>query len=240
MSRAGAGSANRASKWRPDDDHYNTPAEAVVPFARAFLKRSTFIRRRFKGRIPVWEPACGEGAISKVLQRFGCDVISTTLIDRGYGETGKDFMLARTLRAPIIITNPPFGILDEFVAHAISLKPEILAIFMRSKFKEGADRYRLIHSRTPHSIEYQFIERVVFFAGDTPIADQPGWNTEAFSWFVWLRGWNGEPVTRWLSTRDGSHPDLFETKRRGKRGPKLAVVEQAVEQPALLAAMGAA
>lgn len=216
MSTPTPGSTNRASEWRPHDDHYNTPAEATVPFARSFLKKSTFVRRRFK-QLKVWEPACGEGAISKVLKAFKCDVVSTTLTDRGYGETGRNFMLAKELRAPIIVTNPPFGIIDDFVEHALSLDPDVLAIFARSKFKEGAERYRRIHSRRPFNIEYQFIERIVFFAGDTPKEDQPGWNTEAFSWFVWLKGCNEEPIVRWLSSRDGAHPDLFTDRKRKRK-----------------------
>jgi len=38
----------------------------------------------FEGQI--WEPACGDGAISRVLEAAGYQVISTDLIDRGYGQ----------------------------------------------------------------------------------------------------------------------------------------------------------
>lgn len=210
-----------------------------MPFVRAFLKRSTHIRRRFKGALPVWEPACGEGAISKVLELFGCDVVSTTLVDRGFGETGRDFFAERKARKPIILTNPPFACDDEFVSHALSLDPDVLCLFLRSKFKEGRDRYREIHSQRPFSIEYQFIERVVFFAGDVPIERQPGWNNESFAWYVWIKGWDGEPVTRWLSIRDGAHPDLFDSKRPGRRKANLEMVKPVAEVPALLHAMGA-
>jgi hypothetical protein len=230
----------RASKWRPDDDHYNTPVDAIIPFIRGFLRRSTFVRRRFKDRLPIWEPACGEGAMSKVLLAHGCDVESTTLMDRGYGETGTDFFGEKRLRKRIIMTNPPFTCIDEFVLKALAFDPDVLAIFARSKFKEGAERFRTIHSRQPYTIEYQFIERIVFFAGDMPLEDQPGWNTEAFSWFVWLKGNTAEPITRWLSKRDGSHPDLFETKARGKREPKQKIIQTPPATPALLAAMGEA
>jgi len=45
---------------------------------RALLSVETF-----EGSI--WEPACGDGAISKVLLAAGFDVVSTDLIDRGFG-----------------------------------------------------------------------------------------------------------------------------------------------------------
>jgi len=195
---ASPGSVNRASKWRPADDHYNTPRAAIVPFVRAALLPDH-----------IWEPACGEGAISKVLEEHGHTVTSTTLVDRGYGRPSVNFLECRELLAPVIVTNPPFGIIDEFVDHALSLNPDVLAIFARTKFVEGASRYGQIHARRPFSAIYQFIERIKFFAGDIAESEQPGWNTEAFAWFVWIRNWRREPVFRWLSRDDGLQHDMF-------------------------------
>ena len=59
---------------RVPHDFYPTPPEAI----RALLSVETF-----EGSI--WEPACGDGAISKVLLEAGHEVVSTDLIDRGYG-----------------------------------------------------------------------------------------------------------------------------------------------------------
>ena len=128
---------NRASRFRPQDDHYNTPREASIPF----LKECDIVFKE------VWEPACGEGALSEVLKAFGYIVTSTTLTDRNYGETGIDFLTEGKLRAPVIITNPPFRIIDKFIYHALELQPEILAIFCRTKFLEGGRRHKLIHSK---------------------------------------------------------------------------------------------
>ena len=48
-------------------------------------------------RLPaqVWDPCCGAGDISMVLQRHGREVVSTDLIDRGYGQGGLDVLLRR-------------------------------------------------------------------------------------------------------------------------------------------------
>src|SRR5277367_5290169 len=57
---------------------------------------------RFDGII--WEPACGDGAMSDVLVEGGYKVESSDLFDRGYGEIGHDFL--KTDRRPAnIITN---------------------------------------------------------------------------------------------------------------------------------------
>ena len=45
---------------------------------------------QFRGR--VWEPCCGTGAITSVLQRHGYDVTSTDIADHGFGTPGVDFL----------------------------------------------------------------------------------------------------------------------------------------------------
>ena len=105
---------------RADHDFYPTPPEAV----RALLSVE-----QFDGTI--WEPACGDGAISRALEAHGHAVVSTDLIDRGYGEGGSDFLSPSTtarimLEHPSlrhIVTNPPYsyrrGIADKFVGQAL-------------------------------------------------------------------------------------------------------------------------
>lgn len=79
-------------------EFYPTPPEAT----RALLSVEAF-----EGDI--WEPACGDGAISKVLEAAGYQVVSTDLIDRGYGAGGNNFLKSDKPLAKNIITNPPYG-----------------------------------------------------------------------------------------------------------------------------------
>src|SRR5690349_21675354 len=78
------------SPMRVPFDFYATPPEAT----RALLTVEGF-------DAPIWEPACGDGAISRPLIEAGHDVVSTDLIDRGYGTAGIDFIREST-RAPSI------------------------------------------------------------------------------------------------------------------------------------------
>ena len=76
-----------ARKNRNKHDFYPTPEIATVRFLEA---------ERFEGEI--WEPACGDGAMSRVIERYGYRVKSTDLIDRGYGEGGVNFCGLRIRR----------------------------------------------------------------------------------------------------------------------------------------------
>ncbi len=72
----------------------------------------------FHGRI--WEPACGDGAMSKTLIEAGYKVVSTNLPDQGYGRV-QDFLTTKKARAPNIVTNPPYRYGTQFIQHALKL-----------------------------------------------------------------------------------------------------------------------
>lgn len=208
------GSKNRSGLHRPKDDHFPTRREAVFPLVRHLALPPD-----------IWEPACGEGHIAEVMGEYGYNVTATNLVDRGYGETGVDFLLETQRRAPVIVTNPPFSLDEEFVLHALELEVDIAVFFLRLKWLCGADRHRRIMGPTPPCLVLPIIERVTFYAGDTPEAEQPGWNTEDFAWFVWRRIKNrkyfiGAPTIHALSRDDGEQLDIFKADVPRIPGPK--------------------
>src|SRR5271167_4852019 len=60
---------------------------------------------KFSGDI--WESACGDGAMSRVLDKTERPVFSSDLHNRGFGDTGIDFLTVKR-RADNIVTNPPY------------------------------------------------------------------------------------------------------------------------------------
>jgi hypothetical protein len=85
---------------RESRDFYATPAWVTEALLRHV---------RLRG--PVWEPCCGDGAMSTVLAAHGHDVVSTDIMDRGFGESGVDFLACSAVRHACrsIVTNPPYG-----------------------------------------------------------------------------------------------------------------------------------
>lgn len=195
---AAPGSTNRSGKFRPADDHFATPREAVYPLVRHLALPKM-----------IDEPACGEGHIARVLKEYGYIVNASNLVDRGYGRTGVDFLRTTERGATCLVANPPFSLDEEFVSHALELGYEIAIFFLRLKWLCGADRYRDILAPHPPCLVLPFIQRITFFAGDTAVEEQPGWNTEDFAWFVWRAGFIGKPTVDWLSRDDGQQHDLF-------------------------------
>jgi hypothetical protein len=81
---------------RDGPDFFPTPPWATD----ALIENETF-----EGDI--WECACGDGAMAERLMRTGNRVISSDLYDRGFGETGHDFLTSDRI-CDNIVTNPPY------------------------------------------------------------------------------------------------------------------------------------
>lgn len=158
---------------------------------------------RFEGTI--WEPACGDGAMSRELEAAGYQVVSTDLIDRGYGEGGRDFLAEWSPLAPNVVTNPPFRWAVEFVDRALVLtspdRPGNLmrgkvALFLRLAFLEGQDRGAWFPT-TPLARVWVMSRRVPMGRGR--VADEKtDKGVIAFAWFVWEHGHEGRPALGWL------------------------------------------
>jgi hypothetical protein len=105
---------------REGRDFYATPAWVT----QALLRHV-----RFRG--PIWEPCCGDGAMSSVLADHGYDVVSTDLVDRGFGTPGVDFLTCRVVRGDCrsIVTNPPYGDTGSQVGQSRS--PTAMLSFLR-------------------------------------------------------------------------------------------------------------
>lgn len=195
------GSARAALRER-GDDFYATPACAV----RALLAVEPI-------PLTCWEPACGDGAIVRVLRESGRAVIATDLVDWGCPDavSRRDFLLEREAPAgvPAIVTNPPFKLAEEFVEHAIGLVPEVYML-MRGAFLEGQRWYRPEENKAGLGLR-DHLARVWMFAPRLPFMHRHGYdgpkNSNSgmpFAWFVFQRNaarFQAAQI-RWLNPRD--------------------------------------
>lgn len=164
-------------------DFFPTPAWAT---------HALIDNEEFQGNI--WESACGNGAMSAVLLNVTGEVRSSDLYDRGYGESGVDF-LGTTERADNIITNPPYNAAEGFVKSGVNAANNKFALLLRLAFLEGANRQRTIFSVCPPSRVWVFSERITFYPAN---AERKGSGTTAYAWFVWDKDAPGKTELRWF------------------------------------------
>ena len=140
----------------------------------------------------IWEPACGDGAMSGVLAETGNPVASSDLYDRGFGETGHDF-LTTPRRHANIVTNPPFNSAEGFVAVGMKSAERKFALLLRLAFLEGANRANTIYHKHPPARVWVFSERITFYMKG---AQTGGSGTTAYAWFVWDKAHAGPTELR--------------------------------------------
>lgn len=189
------GASNHTTKERETNDYYATEPKAI----ELLLKLEQFSPY-------VWECACGEGHLSKVLEEHGYTVLSTDLIDRGYGKGGVDFLgVTRSdIKADVprdIITNPPYKYAKEFVEHAlgISLDGTKVAMFLKLQFLEGKARKKLFEKHPPKTIYVASSRLLCAKNGEFQKMRDGGGSAVAYAWFVWEKGYRGNTIVKWFN-----------------------------------------
>ena len=183
------GSSNHALENREAFDYYATDPKAV----EMLLELEQFAP-------VIWEPACGEGHISKVLQAHGYEVISTDLIYRGFGDPEPLDFLKETLDdfEGDIITNPPYSMGLEFVQRALeSVRPGgKVAMFLKVQFLEGQKRGAFFKDTPPRTV---YISRSRISCAKNGDFERFPDSAIAYAWYVWEKGFTGDPVIKWFN-----------------------------------------
>lgn len=182
------GARNLAQQEREVDDYYATDPKAL----ELILPHLQLNNR-------IWECACGEGHLSKVLEAKGFDVKSTDLIDRGYGLGGVDFLSQSEPWQGDILTNPPFKLADKFVRKGIELLPNggKMVLFLKLQFLESKLRRALFKKYPPKEIWVSSNRLRCALGGD--FARYANSNAVAYAWYVWEKGFAGDPIVRWFN-----------------------------------------
>ncbi|MDO8423690.1 MAG: hypothetical protein Q7S99_16170 [Parvibaculum sp.] len=164
-------------------DFFPTPAWAT---------HALIDNEKFDGEI--WESACGDGSMSKVLELTGRDVFSSDLYERGFGESGHDFLNTKR-KADNIVTNPPYNAAEGFVRAGVERAGKKFALLLRLAFLEGANRANTIFADCPPNRVWVFSERITFY----PVGVEPkGSGTTAYAWFVWDKDAPSKTELNWF------------------------------------------
>ena len=182
---------------RIENDFYPTPPRYFDCFAH-FIAMHDLV---------VWEPACGEGHLSKRMRELGARVYSTDLINRGFGTAPVDFLAATTAPRGVtaIITNTPYGDMAEpFVRAALEHTKAVggkVAMFLRTDWDTSSkDRPDLFEGHPAYCMKLIVTERPRWFAkkkGDK----SPRFS---FAWYFWdwSKPTDAFPTIRYIHPRD--------------------------------------
>lgn len=181
------GANNFSKEDREKDDFYATHPDNV----KLLLEQE-----KFNGLI--WEPACGQGHISKELLKHGYVVYSSDLFDRGFGLSGQDFLQTKSHWPGDIITNPPYKYALEFTQKALSLinDESKVAMLLRIQFLEGKKRREFFNVHPPKTVYVASSRMNCAKNGDF---EKYLSSAMCFAWFVWQKGRSKETVVKWIN-----------------------------------------
>lgn len=171
-------SANNSSGKRKESDFYETPYSLTRLFLGAENPEGT-----------VLEPACGGGAIVRILEEFG---IVPTAYDK---ET--DFM-SETGYFDWVITNPPFSNALTFIKKAKTVSSSF-AFLLPLSYLHGKQRLDEVYSDREFPLSTVYVFSRYPLLGDELREDgKHRTGMMVYAWFVWKKGYKGCPEIKWL------------------------------------------
>jgi len=182
---------------REKDDYYATYPANLPALLRVLGfddGRSRLIR----------EPSCGEGHLSVPLELYGHQVVSTDLVDRGYGVAGIDFLQHTpqfdNVMYDAVIMNPPFKHAIEFLRKSLTQAP-IVAAFLKMSFLESETR-ETFYEDTP-------ARYVAYFSRRAKSAMNANWKIAKgetfYAWHIWHFGFKGRPELISIKPEENDH-----------------------------------
>lgn len=186
---------------RETDDFYPTPPEPT----RALIAAE---RARLADFPAIWEPAAGDGAMVREMQRVGLKVVASDLIDRGCGAEIRSFFDYTNAPAPAIVTNPPYHEVNcrdgdgRWIGHALGTMwgVEYMALLLNWSWP-GAAGLAGIWAYFPPARVYLMRWKIDFTGQGAP--------PMLHGWFVWDQRHEGETVLRMLDRCDPAQSELF-------------------------------
>lgn len=180
------GASNHSPLKREYRDYYATDPVTID----ALFKQEKFCEK-------IWEPACGEGHLSKRIASYRKRVRESDIEDRMNNEV-LDFLTCEDKWDGDIITNPPYSKAKEFVEKSLELIKDggKVAMFLKLTFLEGQARRKLFEQNPPKTV-YVFSKRQNC-ARNGDFSTYKTNSNMCYAWFVWEKNYKGITGIKWI------------------------------------------
>ena len=186
-------SANNARGQRKKSDFYETPYSMTSHLLEV---------EDFNKSLTVCEPACGDGAIVKILEKKWDNVVAYDIEKNFLWETGNyDY----------IITNPPFSLAYEFVQKAKQIATEKFAFLLPLSYLHGKKRYDNIYMDKQYGLKKVYVFTRYPMLGES-LREDGKYNTGmmVYAWYIFENHYSGLPVIDWIDNNE----DVLSKKRK--------------------------
>jgi len=161
-------SLSPVSNWRRP-----LPRPIVLPQIPLTLSTIADVRDLVHKRLP---------ALLRALRAAGHAVVGTDIVD------GVDFLTtADTPPVDAIITNPPYGLAQEFIERALACAP-LVAMLLRTDYDHAKTRQHLFGKCPTFAKKLVLTTRIVWFESDEAAS------SFNHAWYIWDQSHSGRPV----------------------------------------------
>jgi len=174
---------------RKKSDFYETP----YSITEHLLKHENFNRE-----LNICEPACGAGAITRVLEKFWHGTITAYDAD-------VDF-LSEAGQYNYIVTNPPFSLALEFIKKAKTVATDKFALLLPLSYLHGKRRYDEVYNDRCYGLRNVYVFTRYPLLGD-PLREDGKYRTGmmVYAWYVFENGYGGDPSIKWIDNNADIH-----------------------------------
>ena len=183
--------------WKRDE--YDWYVEPKV------CSQALFELESFNGTI--WDPACGMGRIVDSAREAGYEAVGTDINPEARSDREPYCFLNDNV--PVlkdnIVSNPPFGIAEEFVRKGIEIVNQSgkVAMILPIVWMAGFSKKRDWLPNSPLKVVYPISPRPSMPPAKVIMSgEKPGNGTKDFAWFVWQNGFSGSPKIAFMNTRN--------------------------------------
>lgn len=179
-------SRNNSKGSRRKSDFYETPYSLTEHLLDA---------EDFDFRKSCLEPACGSGAIVKIIKPFWGKKLSAYDKERDFLKETKSFSY--------VITNPPFSLAFEFVIKAKEVCKDKFCLLLPLSYLHGKKRFDWIYSDLDFPLKCVHVFTRYPMLGDK-LREDGKYRTGmmVYAWYVWEKDYLGEPTIKWIDNNN--------------------------------------
>ncbi len=168
---------------RNESDYYQTPYSITH---QLFENHNEFDFNK-----TVLESACGDGAITKVLNQY-FEGVNSYDVEKNFLCENRDF--------DYVITNPPYSLANDFILKCKKICQDQFALLLPLNYLHGQYRYENIYLDNEFKLKYVYVfTRYPMLSNE--IREDGKYNTgmQVYAWYVWNKQYKDEPIIRWIN-----------------------------------------
>lgn len=176
-------------------DFYETPEEATRLLLDTLIQDGVLDPRKNR----ILEPCSGAGAIVRVLEEYGFRVKASDIQTAPYveGSKGVDVYCMPDGSCCNILTNPPYNLMTkkDMLSEFLRIASKRVILFLELSFLTSVRRQEQLKNS---GLKYVYVhsKRVTTYPYGQEAKNISG--TKSYAWFVFYKGYKGEPIIRWL------------------------------------------